>query len=156
MSDRTSTNRQTLDWMIRRHGAGNVQVRATGGTLGGHDVFVNGKWAAWMWAIDPPHEYRGDAWEDTLRYPQGARPAMRTQVRQWHTRRSFDEPECPPGKWRTRDRGLVVDIHQMDDDYLMNIERFTRGKRQHMQKRREVLGEMFNRGLQPQPALEMD
>lgn len=155
MSDYTPTNRQSLDRMIRDYGRERVDVRPSTGKLGGHDVFVDGQWTAWMWAIGPTRETNDPPWmpsngaahEDTTFSALNEELLHRGILKQWHEQRHPGEPECPKGKWRTRERDLVVDLRQIDDRYLLDIERFSRKRPQHRDKRREVLAEVRRRNL---------
>lgn len=68
----------------------------------------------------------------------------------WHVQYKEGEPPAGKGKWRTKDRSLVVDIRQMPTEYLKNCINFARNRRQHQSKLPELLAELARREGEPE------
>lgn len=83
-----------------------------------------------------------DDWEDPefnrarMLYEQ-ARNAMagfKPAERDWHATRRLGEPPCRLHEWRTRDRQVVVRIHDMTDTHLLAAIRMAERCPQHYLK----------------------
>jgi hypothetical protein len=69
----------------------------------------------------------------------------------WHANRSNSEPRCGADQWRTRDRSVVMYMHEMTDKHLGHCIRFSETKRQHTSRLASLLAEDARRRLAATP-----
>jgi hypothetical protein len=81
---------------------------------------------------------RAEYYEQELR-------AMGRRRRDWHRRRDQSEPDCAGHQWRTRDRYVVVDMTDMDDNHLGHAIRFASTKPQHSSRLAALVNERARR-----------
>ena len=65
--------------------------------------------------------------------------------RDWHASRNDVEPRCGADQWRTRDRNVILYMHEMEDRHLKHCIRFASTKPQHASRLASLLEERRRR-----------
>ena len=65
--------------------------------------------------------------------------------RDWHVHWNETEPKCGADQWRTRDRDVVMYMHEMEDRHLGHCIRFASTKSQHASRLASLLAERARR-----------
>lgn len=63
----------------------------------------------------------------------------------WHAQRTTTEPRCGADQWRTKDRDVVMYMHEMEDRHLGHCIRFASTRRQHRSRLTSLLAERARR-----------
>lgn len=63
----------------------------------------------------------------------------------WHVHRNDQEPRCGADQWRTRDRHVVMYMHEMTESHLGHCIRFASTKPQHASRLSSLLAERARR-----------
>jgi hypothetical protein len=63
----------------------------------------------------------------------------------WHAQRTTSEPRCGADQWRTKDREVVMYMHEMEDRHLGHCIRFASTKPQHASRLAALLAERSRR-----------
>lgn len=72
-------------------------------------------------------------------------PGAPSGPRDWHVARDEAEPRCGADQWRTRDREVLLYMHEMPDEHLQHCIRFASTKPQHASRLASLLAEQTQR-----------